>query len=35
MPASDGRDDFVGMGNKLEVFGMGVIVVEEAVNGRL
>src|SRR5271155_2627331 len=35
MPASDGGDDFVGIGDPLEGFGMGVVIVEEAVDGGL
>ena len=32
MPASDGGDDFVGIGDPLEGFGMGVVIVEEAID---
>ncbi len=32
MPASDGGDDFVGIGDPLEGFGTGVVVVEEAID---
>jgi hypothetical protein len=35
MPAPDGGDDFVGIGDPLEGFGLSVVVVEEAVNGGL
>jgi hypothetical protein len=30
MPTSDGGDDFVGIGDPLEGFGMGVVIVEES-----
>jgi hypothetical protein len=32
MPASHGGDDFVGIGDPLEGFGMGVVIVEEAID---
>ena len=35
MPAFDGGDDFVGIGDPFEGFGIGVVVVEEAVDGGL
>src|ERR1700735_537587 len=35
MPAFDGGDDFVGIGDPLEGFGLKVVVVEEAVDGGL
>ena len=35
MPASDGGDDFVGIGGPCEGFGLGVVLVEEAVDGGL
>ena len=35
MPAPDGGDDFVGIGDPLEGFGLSVVVVEEAVDGGL
>ena len=35
MPSSDGGDDFVGIGDPLEGFGVGVVVVEEAIDGGL
>jgi hypothetical protein len=34
-PSSDGGDDFVGLGKSLEVYGVGIAIVEEAVDGRL
>jgi hypothetical protein len=35
MPAPDGGDDFVGIGDPLEGFGLSVVAVEEAVDGGL
>ena len=35
MPSSDGGDDFIGVGYPSEGFGAGVVIVEEAVDGRL
>ena len=35
MPASDGGDDFVGVGDPLEGFGASVVVGEEAIDGFL
>ena len=35
MPASDGGDDCVGIGGTGEGFGLGVVLVEEAVDGFL
>jgi len=35
VPAPDGGDDFVWMGDPLEGFGFGVVVFEEAVDGGL
>jgi hypothetical protein len=32
MPASDGGGDFVGIGDPLECLGVGIVVVEEAVD---
>jgi hypothetical protein len=32
MPAPDGGDDFVGIGDPLAGFGTGVVVVEEAID---
>ena len=33
MPTSDGGDDFVGVGDPLERLRVGVVIVEEAVDG--
>jgi hypothetical protein len=35
MPSSDGGDDFIGVGYPPEGFGVGVVIAEEAVHGRL
>ena len=35
MPAPDGSDDFVGIGDPLEGFGMCVVIFEEAIDGGL
>ena len=35
MPSSDGCDDFVGVGDPLERLRVGVVIVEEAVDGGL
>jgi hypothetical protein len=35
MPAPDGGDDFIGIGDPLEGFGLSVVIVEEAVDGGL
>src|ERR1700677_70385 len=35
MPASDGGDDFVWIGGPFEGFGMGVVMVEEPIDGGL
>ena len=35
MPAPDGFDDFVGVGDPLEGLRLGVVIVEEAVDGGL
>ena len=35
MPAPDGGDDFVGIGDPLEGLGLGVVVFEEPVDRRL
>ena len=35
MPAPDGGDDFVGICDPLEGFRLGVVVIEEAVDGGL
>jgi hypothetical protein len=35
VPASDGGDDFVGVGGPLERLGLSAVVVEEAVDGGL
>jgi hypothetical protein len=32
MPAPDGGDDFVGVSDPLEAFGLGIVVDEEAVD---
>src|SRR5208282_2374798 len=32
MPASDDGDDFVGIGDPLEGFGMGIVIFEEAID---
>ena len=35
MPAPDGGDDFVGIGDPLEGLGLGVVVFEEPIDRRL
>jgi hypothetical protein len=35
MPSCDGGDDFIGVGYPSEGFGVGFVIVEEAVDGRL
>src|ERR1017187_3746016 len=35
MPASDGGDDFVGVGDPMEAFGLSVVVDQEAIDGFL
>jgi hypothetical protein len=35
MPASDGGDDFVGIGDPMEGFGLSVVIDQEAIDGFL
>src|SRR5436305_11478385 len=35
MPTSDGGDDFIGVGDPFEGFGMEVVVIEESIDGGL
>jgi hypothetical protein len=35
VPAPDGDDDFVGIGDPLEGFRLGVVMIEEAIDGGL
>jgi hypothetical protein len=35
LPSCDGGDDFIGVGYPSEGFGVGFVIVEEAVDGRL
>ena len=35
MPSSDGGDDFVGIGDPLEGLRLGVVIVEETIDGGL
>ena len=35
MPSSDGGDDFIGISGPFEGFGLGIVVVEEAIDGGL
>ena len=35
MPSSDGGDDFVGIGDPLERLRLGVVIVEETIDGGL
>lgn len=35
MPASDGGDDFVRIGGRFEGFGLGIVMVEEPIDGGL
>jgi hypothetical protein len=35
VPATDGSDDFVGVGNLVDGFGMGLVIIEESIDGGL